>query len=248
MSIFHFILPSNTPCPFNTDISGAPIRITNSDELRMRVRQSSSSYEITKECNTCGKKHTPRDFKDLPEYYELIQKGIQKIKEDNLPDAEESAPESEQDFVEIIPPSNSLDPPDFVEIIPPPDLLQDDIAIVNLRIKLEFERNCTNIAQKYEDEKNKFSQVKKDKFKPSSSFKSMIWKQYHSKTENLCPCCDSNQISFDNYHLGHIWPESFGGPNEPENFIPICSQCNCSMGTRHLYYWTWITYKRALWR
>lgn len=53
-----------------------------------------------------------------------------------------------------------------------------------------------------------------------------------------CPCCEMETIDITHFHAGHIISEKNGGLTVVDNLIPICGQCNLSMGTSDF-----VTYK-----
>merc|ERR1712127_172770 len=66
----------------------------------------------------------------------------------------------------------------------------------------------------------------------------MIWQTYiGDRSESKCFCCWQKRITlltnWDTFHAGHIQPEATGGEIKIENLLPICSNCNISMGTTH---------------
>jgi hypothetical protein len=67
--------------------------------------------------------------------------------------------------------------------------------------------------------------------------KDLVWKQYVGKDVNTCSClcCERNEISYMNFHVGHVVSERDGGTDNIANLRPICSACNSSMGTRNLF-------------
>lgn len=70
----------------------------------------------------------------------------------------------------------------------------------------------------------------------TQSFRQAIWLQYcGEKYKNKCLCCNSNEISVHNFECGHILSKKNGGNISMENIIPICSFCNRSMGTIHMF-------------
>lgn len=53
--------------------------------------------------------------------------------------------------------------------------------------------------------------------------------------EALCVCCKRQKIRQIEFACGHIVAESKGGLTTIENLVPICNQCNLSMGSKHLH-------------
>jgi hypothetical protein len=110
-----------------------------------------------------------------------------------------------------------------------------------------FIENGNAIAKWYQD-KAQSSISTPGKHTHGSMMKNAVWKHhFNGVTQTLCPVCSTNSISFDNYSLGHIHPESKNGPNIITNLIPICPTCNTLMGTQHLYYYAWNVHKKILW-
>ena len=62
--------------------------------------------------------------------------------------------------------------------------------------------------------------------------KNNSWDKYIGKNngESLCICCNTNTIDSKNFIGGHIISEKNGGEINIDNIIPICSECNSSMG------------------
>ena len=70
----------------------------------------------------------------------------------------------------------------------------------------------------------------------SKRLKTIVW-DYRMGLEvgmTECPCCGHNQISQSEFHCGHIIAESKGGGLKKDNLVPICSQCNLSMGSKNM--------------
>lgn len=68
-----------------------------------------------------------------------------------------------------------------------------------------------------------------------ASLRSAVWRSYNGRVmDAICQVkwCD-NQITFDNFHVGHNVPESMGGETVLGNLVPICQICNCSMGNKY---------------
>lgn len=70
------------------------------------------------------------------------------------------------------------------------------------------------------------------KTKIPKCIKNNSWDKYIGKNigEALCICCNMNLIDSKNFIGGHIISEKNGGCVSIENIIPICSECNSSMG------------------
>jgi len=68
-----------------------------------------------------------------------------------------------------------------------------------------------------------------------NSIRYKVW-ELHSerKYDMICPVCNINNISFPNFHCGHIIPDSWGAPIHIANLIPICKDCNLNMGNNYL--------------
>jgi hypothetical protein len=64
----------------------------------------------------------------------------------------------------------------------------------------------------------------------------MVWeRQFGNKVHGICPVCYKTPISCLQFECGHITALAKGGANAIENYLPICSRCNRSMGTENLY-------------
>lgn len=75
---------------------------------------------------------------------------------------------------------------------------------------------------------------RKKKISPQVRFN--VWKTYiGDKIEAKCFCCWNNRITpftyCNTFHAGHITSEANGGIITIGNLLPICSDCNSSMGT-----------------
>lgn len=70
----------------------------------------------------------------------------------------------------------------------------------------------------------------------------LIWDRFFPKERyGRCECCSKNNIEITDFEVGHIKAFSQGGTDDLSNLIPLCSQCNKSMGTENFY-----DYKRRL--
>jgi hypothetical protein len=68
------------------------------------------------------------------------------------------------------------------------------------------------------------------------ALKMTIWDEYVGKDKRraLCICCCDREIEINNCVYGHIVSEKHGGQANVENLLPICAQCNGSMGAEHM--------------
>lgn len=70
----------------------------------------------------------------------------------------------------------------------------------------------------------------------TQSFRQVIWLKYCGENYKYkCLCCNFNEISVHNFECGHILSKSSGGLISIDNILPICSFCNKSMGTMHMF-------------
>ena len=76
----------------------------------------------------------------------------------------------------------------------------------------------------------------KRKNKIPKAIKTQSWDTHigADKGEVMCICCMHNTIKQSDFHAGHIQAEAEGGEATVDNIIPICSQCNLSMQTKHM--------------
>jgi hypothetical protein len=70
----------------------------------------------------------------------------------------------------------------------------------------------------------------------SSTLKRKVWDTHIGQSIGLhkCLCCNLTDITQLSFHCGHIIPESKGGETNLSNLIPICQNCNSSMGSKHM--------------
>lgn len=66
--------------------------------------------------------------------------------------------------------------------------------------------------------------------------KQLVWNKWIGEEKGIgeCKCCEITKISQIDFSCGHIISEFNGGETTLENLLPICSLCNCSMGTTNL--------------
>jgi len=220
----HVELPEGTVCP----LTNQPLRGEGRPKVPIR---SGGGPEIS--CPHCQKRrHYPTDFQETnPEICKLILDESARIKreykERQLEEQEEES-ESEEELIEET---------------------EDHIIIDKEINELIYASSIKNaeIAQKFQEDVEK-SPRKSGKHSHGSIMRNAVWKKYFQGiTQTMCTVCSRNPISFDNYSLGHIHPESRNGSNSENNLMPICSSCNSLMGTQHLYYYAWNVHKKILW-
>ena len=76
----------------------------------------------------------------------------------------------------------------------------------------------------------------KGKKKIPKKIKDDSWDKYIGKKYGTayCICCNKKEIQQKNFVGGHIISEKNGGNIIIENIIPICNDCNLSMGTKNM--------------
>lgn len=81
--------------------------------------------------------------------------------------------------------------------------------------------------------------ISASKYKKSAipkSLKKLVWDTYIGPNIGIskCMCCLHQDIRQIDFHCGHVISECSGGSKTIENLVPICSQCNLSMGRQNL--------------
>lgn len=78
--------------------------------------------------------------------------------------------------------------------------------------------------------------ARKTKQKIPSNIRNIVWNQYIGEKykDGKCLCCSSENISFANFHCGHIISEKNGGELTVGNLRPICMNCNLSIGSKNM--------------
>ena len=68
------------------------------------------------------------------------------------------------------------------------------------------------------------------------TLKTSIWNMYVGTKHRTayCICCNDKTIAVENFHAGHIISEHNNGKTNTDNLLPICSQCNLSMGKTNM--------------
>jgi 5-methylcytosine-specific restriction endonuclease McrA len=69
------------------------------------------------------------------------------------------------------------------------------------------------------------------------SLKKQTWDKWIGPSigATKCLCCGHEEIRQIEFHCGHIISEVDGGSTTVDNLLPICAQCNLSMGKMNLY-------------
>jgi 5-methylcytosine-specific restriction endonuclease McrA len=69
------------------------------------------------------------------------------------------------------------------------------------------------------------------------SLKKQTWDKWVGASigATKCLCCEHEEIRQIEFHCGHIIAEADGGSTTVDNLLPICAQCNLSMGKMNLY-------------
>jgi 5-methylcytosine-specific restriction endonuclease McrA len=63
--------------------------------------------------------------------------------------------------------------------------------------------------------------------------KKKVWKtKFGESSTGVCVICRQTEITKESFECGHIKARALGGQTELDNLIPICRDCNRSMGTR----------------
>lgn len=71
----------------------------------------------------------------------------------------------------------------------------------------------------------------------SSTLKRLVWNKWIGEEvgKAKCCCCNTTDIVQMSFHVGHIVAEINGGKTVISNLMPICQNCNSSMGRMNLY-------------
>jgi 5-methylcytosine-specific restriction endonuclease McrA len=80
-------------------------------------------------------------------------------------------------------------------------------------------------------------QIKYKKKYISSTLKRLVWNKWIGEEigKAKCCCCNTTDIVQISFHAGHIIAEVNGGKTSISNLMPICQNCNSSMGRKNLY-------------
>ena len=74
------------------------------------------------------------------------------------------------------------------------------------------------------------------KEKVPQTLRNTIWKKRFGKSNTgVCVCCTFNDIDQSTFQCGHIQSRTKGGQIHKDNLEPICSACNKSIGSKHMF-------------
>jgi 5-methylcytosine-specific restriction endonuclease McrA len=84
--------------------------------------------------------------------------------------------------------------------------------------------------------KSKEKVVKKRKKPIPATIKRLVWNAHIGEEigKSKCLCCKITDITQLSFNCGHIIAESSGGELMVSNLMPICQNCNSSMGTKNM--------------
>lgn len=70
----------------------------------------------------------------------------------------------------------------------------------------------------------------------TAAIKKKVWKMAFGKSQiGICVICNKTEVTKETFECGHIVARALGGSTEPSNMLPMCFDCNRSMGTRNAY-------------
>ena len=106
-----------------------------------------------------------------------------------------------------------------------PDIPVDATKYAKLFIRTQHLTTTTNI-----------NVVKKKKKPIPATIKRLVWNTHigEEKGKSKCLCCKITDITQLSFNCGHIVAESNGGELKVSNLMPICQNCNSSMGTKNM--------------
>lgn len=85
-------------------------------------------------------------------------------------------------------------------------------------------------------ENDKIPSVKRKKQTIPRNIKKIVWNTHLGQNKGIakCLCCNVTDISQMSFHCGHIISEANGGGITVNNLLPICQNCNSSMGAMNM--------------
>jgi 5-methylcytosine-specific restriction endonuclease McrA len=78
--------------------------------------------------------------------------------------------------------------------------------------------------------------AKPKKAKIPATLKRLVWNKYIGEDigKSKCKCCNVTDITQMAFNCGHIIADVNGGELTLDNLLPICQNCNSSMGTMNM--------------
>lgn len=110
--------------------------------------------------------------------------------------------------------------------------LKSELKNIKILYKNENTQIIENITEEVEEKKIK----KVYKTKLNSVIRYATWNRTIGVNVGVyrCLCCNTAEISQQNFQCGHIISRRNGGEDVLDNLIPICGNCNSSMGSTNM--------------
>ncbi len=128
---------------------------------------------------------------------------------------------------------------DSIEVMCDKEILINNIIAYKFpKSELNADNNIINntITIQELNDNNTIIKQKNTKEKIPATIRNIVWNKYigSDNKKGKCNCCSFEDISFANFHCGHIISEKNGGQLIVENLRPICGHCNSSIGTKNM--------------
>lgn len=116
-------------------------------------------------------------------------------------------------------------------------LLSEDQYDIYKKIEESFNKTSDEQIENEQNENKSLSNYDASSKKIPHALRYAVWKEYASDRflEAKCYCCRKNVISMDNFICGHVKSKKDGGEHTLENLRAICTGCNSSMGSQHMF-------------
>jgi hypothetical protein len=212
--------PVGTKCPINPEKTLSP----KGEEAKFSV-PNGNKKAITVYCSECKKPHYQSDFKKKDDAIQKVFEYNKEVKKHNRI-------------------KDKLDPgPISFNAKECESIITSDDDIINLSILADLVRKAIGAYFDGLDNriKNNTNIVKSIKF--TEADRDRVFKRHYGSeaSEGKCILCPTI-IKNNNYEISHIHPKAYGGGNEYDNLIPLCSKCNRDMGSKHYYSYLWRKY------
>ncbi len=93
--------------------------------------------------------------------------------------------------------------------------------------RIKYFNDCYDKLLSYKEEANPI-----DNRPISAALRKKVWQKC---VNGMCACCEEIKIDENNFEAGHIQSRAFNGQTELDNLLPICFDCNRTMGKRNLF-------------